>query len=132
MIFDHIGIFVKNLEYGRKRLSSILPITKFTDPVDDKFHKVSVQFGIDNTGIRYELVAPFGKDNPAESVLSKGENIQNHICYLVDDLDSEVKRLRSEGAIPLGSPKPGVAFNNNRVVFFLTPLRFVIELIEIS
>lgn len=46
MKFDHIGLFVRDLNDGRYVLARLLPITNRTEPVDDPFLKVRVQFGL--------------------------------------------------------------------------------------
>ncbi|NQV82479.1 MAG: VOC family protein [Rhodospirillales bacterium] len=130
MIFDHIGLFVADLREGRQHLSALIPIVDFTEPADDPKLKVRVQFGTDSSGIRYELVAPFGDGNPVSAVLDAGKNILNHVAYTASDLNGEIDRLRDVGAIPLGPPAPAVAFAGARVIFLLTPLGFIIELIE--
>jgi methylmalonyl-CoA/ethylmalonyl-CoA epimerase len=38
--------------------------------------------------------------------------------------------LRAQGCCPAGAPQPAVAYGGRRVQFFVSPLRFVIELIE--
>jgi len=130
MIFDHIGIFVKDLEKGRELLTSLLPINEFTGPIEDPGLHVIVQFCTDASGVRYELVAPFGENNPVAGVLKSGRNILNHVAYRVRHLEMECVRLREMGCVPLGKPAPAVAFGGKRVVFYLTPLTFIIELIE--
>lgn len=130
MIFDHIGLFVADLEAGRAKLSALLPIADESDPIDDAGLKVRVQFCYDTLGICYELVAPFGEGNPVSGVLESGKAVLNHVAYRVVDLQAEAARLRREGAIPLGPARPAVAFGGRDVMFFLTPLRFIIELIE--
>ena len=80
MIFDHIGIFVDDLARGRRILSTLLPVTAFTDPVDDPGLRVRVQFGTDASGVRYELVAPFGDGDPVSGVLKSGKNVLNHVA----------------------------------------------------
>jgi methylmalonyl-CoA/ethylmalonyl-CoA epimerase len=130
LIFDHIGLFVADLEAGRAKLSSLLPIAHESDPIDDVGLKVRVQFCTDTSGVCYELVAPFGEGNPVSGVLESGKAVLNHVAYRVENLKAETARLRGEGAIPLGSARPAVAFGGRNVMFFLTPLRFIIELIE--
>ena len=130
MIFDHIGLFVRDLDAGRAKLASLLPIEKSSDPVDDPGLRVRIQFCTDASGIRYELVAPLGDESPVDGVLRSGNNVLNHVAYRVADLDAECLRLREERCMPLGPPAPAVAFGGRRVVFFLTPLRFILELIE--
>ncbi len=130
MKFDHVGLFVADLEIGRQKLSALLPITHESTPIDDPVIKVRVQFCTDSSGIRYELVAPFGEGNPVSLSLENGKAILNHVAYVVTDLKAETIRLRKEGAFPLGPAKPAIAFDGRLVMFFLTPLRFIIELIE--
>jgi methylmalonyl-CoA/ethylmalonyl-CoA epimerase len=130
MTFDHIGLFVSDLEFGRQKLSALLPISECAVPVDDPGLRVRVQFCTDSSRIRYELVAPFGADNPVSGVLQSGKAVLNHVAYRVTNIASEARRFRSEGAMPLGPARPAVAFGGQRVMFFLTPLRFIIELIE--
>jgi len=91
---------------------------------------VRIQFGVDRSGIRYELVAPLGEDNPVSGVVKSGKNVLNHVAYLVPDLDTAMEKMLAQDAVPLGPPMPAVAFNNRRVVFFYTSLRFIVELIE--
>ena len=130
MKFDHIGIFVASLALGRKHLENILQIGSWTEPVDDPIQKVSVQFGMDAFGIRYELVAPCGVNNPVDPLLAQSKNILNHVAYLVDDIGVEIERLKQERCILVSGPSPAKAFNNHKIAFLYTPLRFVIELIE--
>lgn len=130
MIFDHIGLFVPDLAVGHRHLTGMLPIVDTTEPIDDPGLKVRVQFCIDTSAIRYELVAPFGEGNPVSGVLESGKNILNHVAYRVADIQIENERLRDEGAVPLGPAQPALAFAGRPVMFLLTPLRFIVELIE--
>lgn len=130
MKFDHIGIFVPSIAKGRKYLESILHVSNWTEPIDDPIQKVSVQFGKDILGICYEIVAPYGENNPVEALLSQSKNILNHVAYKVDNIDIEIERLRGERCILVSGPSPAKAFNNNKIAFLYTPLHFIIELIE--
>lgn len=130
MIFDHIGIFVPSLELGRRHLGDAMYVSEWTAPIEDPIQKVVVQFGLDRSDTRYELVAPFGAGDPVTPVLKSGRNILNHVAYRVHGLDSSLADLRSKGFLPLGEPKPALAFDGRRIVFLLTPLRMMIELIE--
>lgn len=130
MIFDHIGLFVRDIDEGRRQLQALLPIESWTDTVEDAGMNVRVQFGRDRSGIRYELVAPLAEPNPVSGVLAAGKNILNHVAYRCGDLDATGAALRGQGAAPLGRPQPASAFGGRRVAFFLTPLRFIIELVE--
>lgn len=130
MEFDHLGVFVKTLEQGRAVLESIVPIAAASDPVHDPQLRVSVQFLRDTSGVRYEIVAPNGQGNPVDAILSEQRNSLNHVAYRVTNFDAQVARLREARCMPLGEPRPAVAFGGARVIFFLTPLRLIVELIE--
>ncbi len=130
MIFHHIGLFTADLAKGREKLSSIIPISNVSEQIVDDGMKVIIQFCTDSSGVCYELVAPFGEGNPVSGVLSSGKAILNHVAYTVDDIDASSRKLRSGGCIPIGKARPAVAFQNRKVAFFLTPLHFIIELIE--
>ena len=130
MKFDHIGIFVRSLVVGRDHFKNLLNITDESEEYHDDVLKVSIQFLYDESGICYELVAPNGDGNPVDPILSGKKNILNHTAYKVRDLDLQIAKFRENGCVQLGHPKTALAFNGARVVFFLTPLDFIIELIE--
>ena len=75
MIFDHIGLFVRDLADGRQHLSALLGIVAWTDPVDDPTINVRIQLGTDSSAIRYELIAPLGPGSPADMALASGNNL---------------------------------------------------------
>jgi methylmalonyl-CoA/ethylmalonyl-CoA epimerase len=130
MKFDHIGIFCKNLEFGRKKLIEIFPIFNLSKEFHDPLLKVSVQFLYDVNNFCYELVAPNGQGNPVDLILKNKKNILNHIAYKIHDFDLTVEKYRNFGCLPLTPPQPAIAFNGARVIFFLTPVDIIVELIE--
>lgn len=130
--FHHIGIFVKDLEYGKLEISKFIEIVSASSEIVDEQMGVKIIFVKDNQGIKYELVAPFGKNSPVNGVLKRGKDYLNHIAYECGSFDDEIKRLRNEGLVPLGVAKNAKAFQGARVIFFLSPLGFIIELIEVN
>ena len=130
MKFDHIGVFVKTLSSGREYLTEIVQIKSWSESFNDKIQGVSVQFGYDESGVCYELVAPNAKINPVDKLLSQGKNIINHVGYKVNNIEEEVLRLRSLNCLLVSGPTPAIAFNNKKIAFLYTPLKFIIELIE--
>lgn len=130
MKFDHIGVFVKELSYGCNELGKLFEIAHKSDVYNDPLLHVSVQFCYDQCGVCYEIVAPYGDNNPVDVVIKNGSNVLNHIAYKTIQFDEEVLKLRELGCLPLGKAQPAVAFNGARVIFFLTPLRLIFELIE--
>ena len=117
MTFNHIGLFVADLEIGKNKLCNMLPIIDVSPIIEDPGIKVRIQFCTDSSGIRYELVAPWGEDNPVQGTLISGKGIINHVAYSVPNLTQEANRLRNEGCTPLRTPQPAEAFDG-RLVFF--------------
>tara|TARA_B100000674_G_C37307090_1_gene674736 strand:- start:52 stop:456 length:405 start_codon:yes stop_codon:yes gene_type:complete len=127
--FNHIGIFSKNIKFAEKELKNILNIKKTSKTFIDKNLGVKVKFLYDKDSICYEIVSPYGKKNPVDKVLKEGKNILNHLAYKVKNFDKVIKDLRNQGFVPLMQPKKAKAFNS-RVIFFLSPLKVIIEIVE--
>lgn len=130
MKFDHMGLVVKSVAKGRQSLARILGIADWTAEFRDPINGVLIQFGRDPAGVCYELLEPLDSDSPVYPALSAGKAILNHVAYLVADLAACAEHMRSTGCAPTSEPKPAIAYGGRRIQFFVTPLRFVIELIE--
>ena len=128
--FDHMGIVVDTTAAGRDHLSPLFGITRWSEEFVDSDIGVYVQFGLDPFGICYELVSPLREDSPVTQALKARDRILNHVAYLVADLDAEAARIRRMRCLPAGPATPAVAYGSKRVQFFITPLYFIIELIE--
>jgi len=128
---DHLGLIVPDIAAGRAFLEAALGITHWTPVIDDPTLSVSVQFGATpaNT-LTYELIAPFGKTSPIANALRSGKHILNHLAYLTPNLEASGERLRQAGCYAAGAPQPALAYAGRRIQFWMSPLRFVIELIE--
>ena len=131
LVFDHVGLIVPSLAAGRDFLAAALEVVRWTPITEDAGLRVSVQFGASAAdGVVYELVAPFGEHSPIANALRQGKHILNHLAYRTADLEQAGERLRAQGCYPAGAPEPALAYGGSRVQFFVSPLRFVIELIE--
>lgn len=129
MDFDHIGIIVEDLEKGKEIISELFPIASFTDEIIDPNINVKIIFAIDTSNIRYELVAPLNEGSPVSGALKARKNIINHVAYRTQNFDNAVAAY-SQHSMQLGAACPAVAFDNKRVVFFMTQLGAIVELIE--
>jgi methylmalonyl-CoA/ethylmalonyl-CoA epimerase len=132
LTFDHIGIVVAELDAGCDRLAELLAPLEWTERFEDPGLGVSVRFARDAAGIVYEVIAPLGPDSPVRRTLESRANLLNQIAYRTPSLDASVARLRRTRAVPVGAAKPAVAFGGARVQFLMTPLGFLVELIEID
>mgnify|MGYP001411782494 FL=1 len=130
MLFHHLGIFVKSIDKSSTIFSRDLKAQKISEIIVDKDLQVKVQFFKDQNGITYELVEGIGKKNPVINTLEKNKNILNHVAYTSKDFDNQLKILNKYGYVNISNISKSVAFNGNRIVFLLSPLNFIIELIE--
>ena len=130
MRFDHIGVVVATLEDGRNHLGGLFGIVEWTVEFSDPIIQVRVQFGRDSSGLCYETVAPFGENSPILRTLRKADRILNHVAYLVPHLASAAERLHERRCMQTSEAMPAVAYGGASVQFFMTPLGFLLELIE--
>jgi methylmalonyl-CoA/ethylmalonyl-CoA epimerase len=130
MQFDHIGLVVSDMAEGREFLESMFGVDRWTKVFEDPGIGVYVQFGRTAEGPCYELISPLGEGSPVTTALKRGVNILNHVAYLTADLDADAHGLKDRGSIMAGPAKPAVAYGGARVQFWITPQRFMVELIE--
>ena len=114
---EHIGIAVKDLEVSNVLFEKLFGAAAYkseevaSEGVMTSFFK--------NGPNKIELLAATSPDSPIAKFLEKkGEGI-HHIAFDVEDIASEIIRLKSEGFIVLNKePKKGA---DNKLVAFLHP-----------
>ncbi|GAA4801893.1 methylmalonyl-CoA epimerase [Litoribaculum gwangyangense] len=114
---EHIGIAVKNLNDSNELFSKLFGKAHYKiEEVESEGVKTSF-FKVGNNKI--ELLEATKNDSPiAKFIEKKGEGI-HHIAFDVDDIESEIGRLKKEGFIVLNeTPKLGA---DNKLVAFLHP-----------
>lgn len=103
---NHIAIAVKNIEESARFYEQVLGLAlSGTETVPEQKTKAGF-LKIGETNI--ELVQPAGPDSPiAKFIETRGQGI-HHICFEVDDLESEVKEYLKKGAVMVDQqPKRG-------------------------
>ena len=130
--FDHLGVVVSDIATGRDFLQSALGVSHWTPLIEDPGLGVTVQFGRAAAGPAYELIAPLGHTSPIHGALRGSKNILNHLAYLTEDIAASGAHLRAAGCYPTGEPHAAVAYGGRSVQFFVSPLRFILELIGIA
>jgi methylmalonyl-CoA/ethylmalonyl-CoA epimerase len=130
MKFDHVGVVVPNVAEGREILNGILGIVNWTEIFEDRGMDVYVQFGQGPDGPCYELIAPLSANSPVSVALRTRKSILNHVAYLVPNLDLAATAMRDSGCMPVTEAQPAKAYDGRLVQFFLSPLEFILELIE--
>lgn len=114
---EHIGIAVKDLEKSNKVFASLFGEEHYkieevlSEGVKTSFFKTGPN--------KIELLEATNEESPiAKFIAKKGEGI-HHIAFSVDDILSEIKRLKEEGFVVLNeTPKKGA---DNKLVAFIHP-----------
>ncbi len=114
---EHIGIAVKNLEKSNELFAKLFNTKHYkieevaSEGVKTSFFKVGPN--------KIELLEATKTESPIAKFLEKkGEGV-HHIAFAVNDITSEMQRLKNEGFILLNEkPKRGA---DNKLVAFLHP-----------
>ena len=127
---NHIAIATPSLDDAIKTYKDMLGV-KISDPVDQIDHGVKVVF-IELPNTKIELLEPLGENSPIEKFLDKNKKGGiHHICFEVEDIDTAIMRLKSDGAAILGDGKAKIGAHGKPVIF-LHPKDFNGTLIELE
>ena len=114
---EHIGIAVKDLEVSNLLFEKLFGVSAYKqEEVASEGVKTSF---FRNGPNKIELLEAINPDSPiAKFIEKKGEGI-HHIAFDVEDIFSEIERLKKEGFVVLNEiPKKGA---DNKLVVFLHP-----------
>lgn len=124
---EHIGIAVKSIEKANKIYTSLLGSSPYKI---EEVKSEGVKTSFFKTGeSKIELLEATNPDSPiAKFIKKRGEGV-HHIAFAVDDIQSEIVRLKNEGFIVLNeTPKKGA---DNKLVVFLHPKSTAGVLVEL-
>ena len=114
---EHIGIAVKSLTEAEKTYTSLLGVSPYKREAVESEHVTTSFFKVGETKIEL-LEATSPESAIAKFIDKKGEGI-HHIAYAVDDIISEMKRLKEQGFVLLNeTPKKGA---DNKLICFVHP-----------
>ena len=130
MKFHRIGIIVNDINFGLKFYKNIFSKLKVSKTITDKKLGVKIKFLSSKNNILIELISPYGKSSPIKDFLNQKKSIINHLAYKVKNLNSQMSILKKKNCLQISNPIAAKAFKGKRVVFFMTPLNHIIELIE--
>jgi methylmalonyl-CoA/ethylmalonyl-CoA epimerase len=112
MEFHHVGIACRHIEDEINRISAIHKIKEKTAIIYDQEQNASVCLLVLEEGVDIELIS--GKQ--VDTILKKNITYY-HLCYEVNDINSEIEKLLNNGAYLISPPKPAILFNNRSVAF---------------
>ncbi len=129
----HVAVAVRNIDEAEKLFETALGLrVGHREVVEDQGVKTSMLVP-EKGGTALELLEPLSSESPISKFLDKrGEGI-HHICFLVDDLDAALERLKRKGVKLIDeTPRPGSYHSR---VAFIHPKAMngvLIELAEID
>jgi len=114
---EHIGIAVKDLNLSNELMGKLLGKPHYKEEtVEGEAVKTSF-FEIGESKI--ELLEALNPESPIAKYLDKNREGVHHIAFAVDDLQTEIQRLKNEGFQFINEiPKAGA---DNKMVVFLHP-----------
>ena len=114
---EHIGIAVDDLEAACKRYTQLLGVEPYKTEMVESEGVATSFFKVGESKIEL-LEGRSARNAISKFIENKGEGI-HHIAYEVDDIRSEMKRLKDEGFILINEePKAGA---DNKMVCFIHP-----------
>ncbi|WP_057937626.1 methylmalonyl-CoA epimerase [Algoriphagus resistens] len=114
---EHIGIAVKNLESSNSLFKKLLGKKHFKIEEVEGENVATSFFQVGETKV--ELLQATDESSPIAKYLEKRSEGVHHIAFDVEDIYSEVERLKAEGFEILNeTPKLGA---DNKLVVFLHP-----------
>ena len=124
---EHLGIAVSNLEESNLIYSKLLNTQSYKTEAVDSEGVITSFFKVGDTKI--ELIQGINEENAISKFINKkGEGI-HHIAFEVEDILSEIKRLKKEGfKIINETPKKGA---DNKLICFIHPKSSMGVLIEL-
>lgn len=111
---DHVAIAVDDFEGGIERFAKDFGID-LAGTEDVTSAKTKTAF-LPISGTQIELIHPLNGEGPLVSSLAKRGPGLHHLCFRVDNIDAEMKRLKELGYRFLSdSPSPGA--HDTRIAF---------------
>ncbi len=119
MKLHHIGIIVKNIQSSLGELSKYLEFEETNVPILVESQKVNVCF-LKTSEVYIELIEPVGNNSPVKKNAEVGGGF-HHLCFEVDDVVKETKRMENEGGRVI--VKPAVGFEGRLISFVLLNMK---------
>jgi len=125
MKFHHIGVACHNIKEEIESISKIHDVIEVSAIVADTQQRAELCMVKTAEGISIELIS----GDQVANILKKRITYY-HICFETDDIQAEIARLQSLGALLVSDPKSAILFNNKEVAF-LQASYGLIELVQL-
>jgi methylmalonyl-CoA/ethylmalonyl-CoA epimerase len=127
--FDHVGIVIKNTEEVASLFSNLFGF-KITEPrtfLEEGFRSTLIS----KEEVTLELIEPIGSEGIIQKFVEKHGGGLHHISIQVDDLEGEIKRLKTQG-VKFVNEEPSRVSETSKIVFIhpRSTTGLLIELIQ--
>ena len=119
MKLHHIGIVVKNIQESLGELTKFLEFKQTSVPMGVKSQQVNVCF-LKTSDVFVELIEPIENNSPVKKFSESGGGF-HHLCFEVEDIFKEIKRMADDGARVIVEPTKG--FEDRLIAFVLLNLK---------
>jgi methylmalonyl-CoA/ethylmalonyl-CoA epimerase len=127
----HVGYVVSSIAESIERWQTAVSPISTSETFDDPIQRARVIF-LDlppDGGVKLELIEPLGSDSPVAKFDQKGGGL-HHLCFEVDDVEEQIRKMRVLKAMLIRQPKPAVAFGGRRIAWMQTRERLLVEYLE--
>lgn len=132
MNVHHVGIVVANVEAATAHYAGYFGYEVKSAIIHDPVQTAYVQFlKLPGDSVYLEFVSPDRPNSRLTNALNKGGGL-NHICYCTEDIEGELRRLRSRGLFLLQAPVAATAFPGRRIAWLIGKDQIPIELVEMG
>jgi methylmalonyl-CoA/ethylmalonyl-CoA epimerase len=114
---EHIGIAVKDLSASNKLFQDILGVAPYKEELVQSENVLTSFFQVGESKI--ELLQATSPDSAIAKFLEKNKEGMHHIAFDVEDIFSEIERLKGLGYVMIhDEPKAGA---DNKLIAFMHP-----------
>lgn len=126
----HIGYVVPSIAESLERWQATLSVVSVSAIFRDDIQRAQVLFlEFAAGGPTLELVEPVGADSPVAGFLQKGGGL-HHLCFEVDDLQEQIRRVKARRGMLLRRPQPAVAFGGRQIAWMITRDKLLVEYLQ--
>ena len=110
---------MRNIQESLGELTEFLDFKETSVPIEVKSQKVNVCF-LKTSDVYIELIEPIENDSPVKTFSESGGGF-HHLCFEVEDIFKEIKRMADDGARVIVEPTKG--FEDRLIAFVLLNLK---------
>ena len=115
----HIGIVVKNINESLGEIANFLSFESTNLPTLIGSQKVNICF-LKTNNVYIELIEPAEENSPITNFAKEGGGF-HHLCFEVDDIVKEIKKMKDNGGRVIVEPVEG--FEGRLISFILLNMK---------